>query len=359
MKILTRYISIELIKLLIFCQFIIVSLFLMIDFVQKLDWFIDNDAFRADVIFPYFLYKVPYLMVQFIPVATLISVIVLFRLMRNNREIMAIRACGINIFMISQTVVIIALLISFGSFVFSETVVPYAYSKSNEIWDIKVKKKDPATIYGNDQIWYKSSDAIYWIKHFDSARKIMQDTTMYFFNKNFKLVKRINAKRGVWQDGKWRMEEGIIQELKTDGEYSYRRFDKELLVIPETPETFLKRIKQPEEMSYNQLHKFSDTAKNEGYDNTPYLVEMSVKTAFPFISLVLTLLGIPIALQLKTGGIPLAVASGIGLSFLYMIILSISRAFGLSGVLPPFLSAWTANLLFIFVGIYLMMTVER
>jgi lipopolysaccharide export system permease protein len=173
------------------------------------------------------------------------------------------------------------------------------------------------------------------------------------------LIKRIDAKRGIWLDGAWKLEDGIIQELQVDGDYRVKKFDTLSLAIPETPETFQKRVKKPEEMTYRQLKEYSETVKNEGYDNTEYLVEMGFKIAWPLISFVLTLLGIPIALELKAGSIPLAVSAGIGLSVLYMVALSISKALGLSGILPPFLAAWTANLLFTLVGIYLMMTVEQ
>jgi lipopolysaccharide export system permease protein len=359
MKVLTKYISKEFIKLQIFCQIIFIFLYLMIDFVMKIDNFIESNVASANVIFSFFIYKIPSIMVQIIPVATLISVIILFRIMKNNREIMAIRACGISVSMLSQTVIIISLFISLFTFVFSETVVPYASSKSNEIWDIKVNKVDPGQFYGNDQIWFKSSDAIYWIKQFDSIKNIMEGPTLYFFDKDFKLIKRIEAKKGSWTDGKWRLEEGIIQEIQEDGEYKSTPFDQLSIDIPETPETFSKRMKDPEELTYSQLKEASETQKNEGYNNTGYLVGMGVKTALPFLSLILTLLGIPIALEMNTGGIPLAVAAGIGLSFIYMVILGVSRSLGLSGILPPFLAAWTADLLFIFAGIYLMMTVEQ
>jgi lipopolysaccharide export system permease protein len=361
MKVLTKYIAKEFIKLQIFCQIIFVFLFLIIDFVQRIDNFIGHKVTSAGLIISYFLYKIPYTMVLLIPYATMISVIVLFRLMIKNRELMAMKACGISILKLSQPVLIISLFISLFTFVFSETVVPYTSSKSNEIWNVEVEKQDPAKFYGNDQIWYKSSrsDAIYWIKHFDYIKNIMEGPTIHFFDKNFKLIKRIAAKRGLWKDGAWKLEDGIIQELQTDGDYSLKKFVTLPLDIHETPEDFRKKTKQPEEMNYSQLKKYSQTVKNEGYNNTGYLVEMDVKIASPLICFVLALMGIPIALELKKGGIPLAVSVGMGISFLNFVILSISRALGLSGIFPPFLAAWTANLLFIFVGIYLMMTVEQ
>jgi lipopolysaccharide export system permease protein len=359
MKVLTKYITREFIKLQVLCQIIFIFLFLMIDFVQKLDNFIEAEVTGVGIMALYFLYKIPYIMVQMIPVATLISVIVLFRIMKNNREITALKACGINIVSLAQVVITISIFISIFAFLFSESVVPYTSSRSNEIWDIKVKKQNVTRSYGVE--WYKSSeaDAIYWIKHFDNSGTIMQDPTFHFFDKNFKVIKRVEAKNARWQNGKWVAEDGIVQERQPDGEYKTSRFVNMIVPIPETPEDFRKIKKQAEEMSYSQLKELAELVKSEGYNNSGYLVDLGVKIAFPFISLVLTLLGIPIALELKTGGLPLAIAVGVGMSFLYYVILSISSSLGHSGVFPPFFAAWTANLLFIFAGMHLMMTLEQ
>jgi len=45
--------------------------------------------------------------------------------------------------------------------------------------------------------------------------------------------------------------------------------------------------------------------------------------------------------------------------FLYVLVLGLARSLGLAGVLPPLFSAWLANLLFLFLGIYLMIQMER
>jgi lipopolysaccharide export system permease protein len=311
------------------------------------------------IIFSFFFFKTPYIIVQMMPVATMISVIMVLCIMKKNNELVALRACGLDELRFSQSIIIISLLISIFSFLLSELIVPYASSKSNEIWDIEVNKQDPTRFYGSNQIWYKSSDAIYWIKHFDSTGKIIQDPTFFFFDKAFRLTKRIEGKRGIWENGTWRIEEGIVQSLHEDGDYIFSKFKDLFLEIPETPDTFMRKIKDPEDMSYQQLKRHAETVGNEGYDNTGHLVDLNIKLAFPFISLVLAIVGIPVALKLKRGGMPLAITIGVGLCFLYMLIIGFSKALGLSGSLPPILSAWTANLIFILFGVYLMMDLER
>jgi lipopolysaccharide export system permease protein len=333
-------------------------MFLVIDFVQKLDNFIEAGVSKGKI-FSYFLYKIPYITVQMMPIAILIAVIIAFCILKKNNEIMAMKACGLDILRLSRSIIIASLLLSIVSFLLSELVVPYSSSKSNEIWDIEVEKQDPTHFYGSDQIWYKTSNAIYWIRHFNSVGNVMQNPIFYFFDKDFRLVKKIEGKRGIWENGVWKIEEGIIQKVQGDGDYEISKFVDLFLEIAETPDTFKRRIKEPEDMSYQQLKRYAETVGTEGYNNTEYLVDLNLKLSFPLISLVLALLGIPVALKLKKGGMALAVSIGIGLCFLYYVVMGFSRSLGLSGILPPVLSAWTANLIFIFFGVYQMMTLER
>nr|MBC8456837.1 LptF/LptG family permease [Deltaproteobacteria bacterium] len=86
---------------------------------------------------------------------------------------------------------------------------------------------------------------------------------------------------------------------------------------------------------------------------------INIKIAFPFVILIMALIGIPVALWKKDMGTPVAVSLGIVLCFAYLLILGLSRTLGFAGILPPLLSAWFANSLFLFLGIYLMIHVNR
>lgn len=358
MRILSRYYTLEFFKLLLLCLITFLSIYFIIDFLQKIDNFFEAQVSKS-VMMSYFLYKAPFVIIQMLPPAILISTVIMFCLMKRNNEINAVKACGLSILRLSQPVIMASIFIGIAIFLFSEIIVPYASSRSNEIWNIEVEKQDPTRFYGSNQVWYRGSDSIYWMMRFDNKKKIMESPTFYFFDKAFRMIKRIDGQKGFWEKGRWRIENGAIQEAIKDGGYELKKFDELYLQIPETPKTFVRAVKSPEEMSYWELKRYTKKVRQEGYDETRYLVDMNIKVAYPLISLVFVLIGIPIALSLKKGGTPLAVSIGIGICFLYMLTLGFSRSLGLSGVLPPILSAWLANMIFFFLGIYLMLHVER
>ena len=357
-RVLTKYLVKEFLKLLVLCEIIFLSIFLVIDFLGKIDNFIAAGVSKV-LIVQYYIYKSPFVMVEMLPAATLISTILLFSLMKKKNEIVAVKACGLNIFTMVQPVFITAAVLGVALFFFSEWVVPYTSSKSNEIWKFKVEKRDPGLFYGSEQIWYRGPNSIYWIRHFNNKKNIMDWPTLYFFDNSFRLIKKIDGRRGSWKDGRWKIEKGVVQEMVDNGEYTIKKFNVLYLDLPETPNTFRKSMRKPEEMSYWQLKRYAKGVHSEGYDNTRYLVDMNIKTALPMVSLIMVFIGIAISLVLKGDKTPMTVSIGMGICFVYMIAFGFSRSLGLAGVLPPLLSAWLPNLIFLFLGLYLMMYIER
>jgi len=357
MGILGRYFSKEILKYLGIILFALVFIYLIVDFTQKIDNFIQANV-PAGPMLAYFAYKIPYVMIQMVPVALVLSVIVTLGLMRKNHEITAMKACGLSVIQISKPVILVSVLISFISFLFSELIVPITSSKSNEIWNVDVNKRIQTSFYRRDHIWYKSKDSIYWIRAFDPEKGVMEDITFYFFDDSFRLIKRIDAQKGIWTGRLWKISKGIIQNTVNSSGFDLSKFDEIHLKIPEGPDAFFRTVNRPEEMSYWQLKRYAKRIQLEGYDATRYLVDMNIKLAFPLINLVMILIGIPIAFSIKKGGIPLAVFLGVAVCFFYLVVFGFSRSLGLSGALPPILSAWFANVAFFFFGSYLIMRVK-
>jgi lipopolysaccharide export system permease protein len=330
---------------------------LTIDFIQKIDNFIDAGAPSGSVI-AYFLYKTPYIMMQMVPITVMLAVILTFCFMEKNNEITAMKACGISIFKISIPIICLSILIAASVFLFSEFVVPSSSTKSNEIWYDEVKKDKKTFFYGHKHIWYRGKNSIYDINFYDPKKMIMRKATFYFFDDSFRLLKRIDAKKGVWDNGVWKLYDGIVQNIGDRVKYGMEPFDIIELNIPEGPDAFVKRMRGPEEMSYWELKRYAENVGLEGYDATRYLVDMNIKIAFPFVNLIMILLGIPIALINKRGGTPLAVSLGVVACFFYLVVFGFSRSFGLSEILPPVISAWLANFIFFFVGSYMFIHID-
>ena len=357
MKIISRYLYKEFFTFFVISLITFLLIYLVIEFFGKIDNFMEAHV-PLKVAFSFFVYKIPFVVQQMIPVSVLISVMLTLGIMNKHNEILAIKNCGISLFRLFYPLVVIAIFIGVGSFFLSESIVPITSSVANTIWKTRVEKRNPQGAYKLSHLWYKGKDSIYQIRSYDRKKKTIEGLSIFLFDNNFTLRKRIDARKAQWIEGMWYLNDGLIQKIEPDGSRKTVRFRNHTLQLPETPHAFERTMKAPEEMSFWALRNYTKKIREEGYDATRSQVELHAKIASPFICLVLTLIGIPLGLRKKKGGIPFGITIGIGISFLYLLTFGLSRSLALSGALPSFLGAWLANLLFLLFGIYLMLAEE-
>jgi len=89
-------------------------------------------------------------------------------------------------------------------------------------------------------------------------------------------------------------------------------------------------------------------------------VDMYAKISYAFITVIMALLGIPFALRTgRSGGMAFGITLSIVLGFVYWIFFAFCVSLGKSGALPPVLAAWTANITFGILGLYLFLHVRQ
>jgi lipopolysaccharide export system permease protein len=357
MKIIVRYLFKEFFTFFFISLIMFLIIYMAVDFFGKIDNFLEANV-PLKVALSYFLYKMPLSIQQLLPVSVLISVMLMLGIMNKHNEILAMRNCGRSLFNISSPIIAISILTGIGCFFLSESIVPLTSAMANNIWNVQVEQTDPQGTYKLSHLWYKGRDSIYQIRAYDSRRHVIEGFSVFFLDKDFKLTKRIDARKAIWINNRWHLNDGLIQDIEPDGSRKSIKFTNYTIQLPEEPQNFEKSMKAPEEMSFSELREYTRKIGEEGYDSTKCQVDLYVKIAFPFICPVLTLVGIPLGLTRKKGGIPLSITIGIGLSFLYLLTFGLSRSLAISGVLPPLLGAWIANLLFSLFGVCLMLVEE-
>jgi lipopolysaccharide export LptBFGC system permease protein LptF len=98
--------------------------------------------------------------------------------------------------------------------------------------------------------------------------------------------------------------------------------------------------------------------QTSGYNVTRYRVDLQRKVAFPFVTLVMTLLAVPFAVTTGRRGALYGIGAGIILAIAYWLLTSLFGAVGYAGLLQPALAAWAPNVLVGAGALYLMLTVR-
>jgi lipopolysaccharide export system permease protein len=357
MTILDRYISREFLRIFFLMIVSFIAVFLIVEFFGRIRMFISNGATFEQMV-KFFFYSLPQIISQVIPVAVLLSSLLTFGILSRNLEITALKANGVSLYRIGVPVFIISIVISAFCFFFNEFVVPYSNQMAKHIKLVDVQKKKQGGSFKQNQIWFKSRGAIYNFSFYDYERNIIKGITINYFDKEFDVEKRIDAKEARWTGENWVFSDLMVTTFSS-GMPSLEKIRSQLVPIPETPADFTSVQKRADEMGYLELRQYIRKIKSEGYAANLYETDLYGKIAFILVNMILVVLGISFSLRSeRSGGVAMGFGAGIIIGFSYWIVFALGLTLGRSGTLHPFLAAWTANILFIAASVYLIFKVR-
>ncbi len=357
MSILSRYILTQFFRLVGICQAGAITLFLMAEFVERIDDLVEKKAAFADGLL-FFLFRIPQLIVFSIPLTVLLASVLSLLLLSRGNEIVAMRACGASIYRLIAPILAASLGIAALTFLGNEYIVPVSNQRMNHIWQVRVKKIAPRGYNRTNKIWYHSDDNTIWqIIVFDPFTDTMRGVTLYRLDKEDRLFQRIDAKVVKWipHVKRWRFDDGLIHFFRGNNEIHQESFTAEQFEVKEVPGDFKQTGKKPEEMSWSELRSYIGIMQTNGVDTSRYVVDLWAKLSTPFICFVLALVGVPFSIRsTRSGGVALGVAITIAIGAGYLILFYVGISLGHAGRLPPFAAAWGPNAVFLAGGSYLL-----
>jgi lipopolysaccharide export system permease protein len=359
-RVLHQYVIREYLKIFSLSLSSLILIYIVILFFQKVDLFIKHKA-PFHLIFLYLLYKIPEVIFQWtLPYGVLLATLLTLGTLSRHSEITAMKAGGVSLYRITFPLVIIVLAISLCSFLGNEYLVPHANQETRYLLSVQVKKETPASFFKNYKIWYRSNHYIYNIQLLDPEKKSLKGFTLYKFDDQFRCLQRIDANEVKWINGKWKFSNGSVRDFDEGGSIETTSFKELELSLSESWESLQSIERQSREMSYVELRTYIEKNQSAGYDSTRYLVDLYAKLSYPFLNLIMILIGVPFALKTgRSGGVALSIGISVMIGFAYGVTFSVFLSFGKSGVLAPFLSAWIPTLLFGLAGIFTLMSIRQ
>ncbi len=362
MSIIDRYIAGQIFKYFSIILVAVVGLFLAVDFFEKIDDFFSAGLPMIKALI-FFLFRLPLAVSLISPLGFLLAILIAFGLMNKNNELMALRCNGVSAYYILRTTLAIAFLFSLFHYLLSDQIVPLTFAKANRIWQGEVNKNSVVTRQDKN-IWIKGHRSLAHIKYYDQGKKAVSGVTLYFFDENFNLLKRIDAASGTFKNGTWTFRDLIVQTRAPQPgkeHYDIAIYDERVEPFEFEPDDLRRVVKKSEEMNFMELLEYIRTVEAEGYDATNYRVDLHAKLSFPLVGLIMALLGAGFGLKRKGRGgrgISISIVYGIGTCFLYWIALNFCLSLGYGGMLPPVIAAWIANFIFLGIGLAVLLTVE-
>jgi len=321
----------------------------------------------------FFYYQTPQYVYYIIPIAVLLATLVTVGLMTKNSELVVMKACGMSIYRVAAPLILLAVAASIALFGLQEVVLARANKAAERLNGIIRGWPAPPDIALNRWMASESGD-IYHYNFFDGRTGEFSHFTRYQIDPDAWRLKEITYADSVtlsdvspespspqlesrWQKGWVR----TLSVARTEGSpritAPYAPFADRML--PLEPRTYFETEElDPDKMSYGQLAAHISQLKARGFNAVRPTVKLQTKIAFPFVTIVMTLLAVPFAVTTGRRGAMYGIGIGIALSIAYWVILQVFSAVGEGGVLTPLLAAWAPNLIFGAAALYLVLTVR-
>ena len=338
-------------KYLMMAQFAGLVMFVTIEFLEHMDIFTDSfNSFLLSLV--YILLRIPHYFNLLLPLASLISMLILLIMMVRNNEIIAARTSGISTISLMKPFIAFAFALIIFSFIIAEWIMPYAANAAEYLYRVKIKKEDSYVHFKNNRIWFKKDNILSNIDFFDAKKDTITGLTIIELADDFTIKKRIDAKEGTWKDSTWLFTTVIERTFGDNAIQSKKVYSEMKGLIKETPAMLKVGQRNPEEMGYKDLLRYIHRLKREGHDVRRYLVDLYNKMAFPFINLIMVFVAFSVGLRYtKTKHIAKGILVGVCVGILYWFIHNICLSFGYAETFPPFFAAWLSNMLFFSLGI--------
>lgn len=352
------YVSRQFVQYFLLSATAFVSIYLLVDFFEKIDRLLRAELSLAGWL-SYFLFKLPLAFSQILPAAVLLAVILTFGLLSRRRETIAIKCAGLNIIQLLVPLVGLACLLALLLGALQLYLNPWLQRQLNLLWEIQVEKKPPRELVDLKAIWYKGDRTIFHIAEFQKSTRTMLEVRIYVFDRDFHLTQFIAARRARWTGDSWRLEEGMSHVFLDNGEVLSETFAARELKLTERPEDFVTLERRPNEMTASDLSRYIQRLERDGYDSTPYRLELCNRYSLALTPLITILIGASLILRRENSNIPLCLILGIALVFVYWLLHSLSNSLGALELLPVLAAAWAANLIFLLAGVLALRGVAR
>lgn len=353
MKIIDKYLVKQFILTILFGLLAFTILFIVIDAMENLDDFIDQDV-PVLIILHYYVVFSPEIIKLITPIAVLFAALFTAGKAANLNELTAIKASGVSLFRFMLPFVITTIFISAFSIYFSGYVVPMANKTKLNIEQQYLKKN--ISFSGSNIYFQDSKSRIVSISFFDANTNTANRVSIQEFNPSDlkKMTSRIDALSLVYDslNHSWVAKNGIERIFDGNKQSAYYFKKMDLKDLNFSPADLLKKQTRPSEMNLAELKDLIKSQEFAGNDPTSTLIEYHSRIAFAVTSIIVVFFGLPISANKRKGGVAAQIGLNILITFLYLVFMKISQAFGKNGALNPLITAWFANFIFMLAAVY-------
>lgn len=339
MKIINKYITFSLLKIIFFSILLTSLLLLSVDLFSNFDSYVQNNVTWIDIVKITLLYFPQAIIIVF-PPATLFSITFFLSQMYTNNEIIALLSSGISIKSIYKVIFMIIIIISSLLFIFNENVIinskiEYENYK-NDVFNIN-------TNFDNSNIGLIDSynKNIIYANRYVEKDKTLYDVVVVQKDDNNNIIERIDAKNAIWNSSQnlWTLNDVTITnindeiEIKNVSKYENDKINLDVNMF-RSLNSDLKTMYLPSAIKYLRIQK--DVNLRLWYENMSDFLDRILE---PFSIIIMTIIACSIDYKGRKNVFLFSVFNSIVLAVIYYVSKMIFQILSKQSFINPYFAS--------------------
>lgn len=283
--------------------------------------------------------RIPTILMQTVPFVALFSGMAALISLNRRYELVVTRAAGISVWQFLRPFIIGSFLFGVLAVLAINPIAAWSSKKAQELeanWSANnVSRTETAVpwlrqIYGNDQAIIGAKALL------DDGTRLLNVTVIHF-DPDGRIVLRQDADSATLEDGYWLLKN--VNETR-NGELPVRLAEVQLRTNLKQ-EFVQESLEKPESIPFLSLGRKIEAAKSFGFPTNALETQFHSMLSLPLLLVAMTLIAACVSLKFSRFNQSRAVILGGILSgFMLYVVTVLVKAFGSSGVVPPFVAAW-------------------
>lgn len=328
------------------------TVFIIVDMFERLDAFIDNSA-PIEIILTYYSVYLPSIFELLVPISCLLGALFSIGRLSNNNEIVAMRSAGMGLFQLILPILLFCVFLSIGQLFFNGWVVPRSVTQKLNI-EREYLAGDGYSSTLNDLYFRESATTNVSIQRYDGSSLLGYGIAVEEFGSQGRprILWRIDAPQMQWDTTSrhWIAREATRRTFVGDTVLIDQL--TEFQIPLEVGHTQIVRLQRNvDELTFTEMADYILTMKRGGRDTRRQEIDLSGQWAFPFVNVIVVLIAVPFASVRRRGGMAVNIAAAMVTAIAYIAFTKISQSIGVATVLPVEVVGWSANVIFLLVGV--------
>ena len=358
MRLLDRYILRRFFQYFFFALLASAVIFITVDFTEFLDKFIDAKL-PLGLVFRYYYLYIPYIVYLTLPVSVLLATLFAIGGFVYRNEWSAMQSAGYSLWRVLILHLIVVIPLSAAALVFGETVVPAANHERKEIYRGRVKKTGSMASTRQGRLYMQVGQSEFLkMETYDPRGRVGERVSLHAYSDG-QLSKRVDADRIRFVGSGWMLygaQTRTFQSTRVNVSRQDSLLRSDFTITPDD----LERVNiEPEEMNYVDLRNMVRRLQASGIRAGKWVVDLAFKVSQPFAAVIIVLFGVPFAAFRRRGGLVLGFGLSLLVCFIYFGFIQVGKILGYGGILTPQIAAWSGNIVFGTLGLYLVYRVPK